>query len=766
VLKANWKLRKVLDEKIAPSYYHGDILELRLMNLPEKLTVEFKQKNPVEHKSKLEIVPKELKKPRPPKKRGVRKIDLEKSVFTSHNRKKTKLKDVKNEGDSEHPFLLIGCRYMYKDRRLKKKSPFKKNQYIRLQIDVGDMPPGEKEHSLVVKLELKIKSGTEEESTENIEFHFRRVNKAKKFEEFLIWQHKLLYGPPREKYDPAKGEFSSVHKNPWHLRKGKKRTLVSGTGNNGPGTMVCSPLVGMFLAYWLNYNQYYTNSVGINRFYLTNPAGIDLRLRDNKTSKVKIDKKPVKRNNGYGDFLELIQKNGTKKKDFGNFWDNKPKNQRWNWLDFYNEYENAKDGTIFVCATTGHVWLIAKLGGEFNVKQKYIFNNGKNEKCESGLYKVQASGSGPGSILWKLYKPVKGKKKLSKLAALYKMDEERMAGTDSDAFDYWKNSDRGQLFRKAKKKAKRKRFERDIGQYKKDNIAAKRSGTTLNKIAKILLDAKDSMSKGGSKIFNGSPLVLLNGMLKKKEVERVTVKKEKREVKTVIFNKCGLDLNGKKFEGKQGGRFWLWEVRNVIDNSTGLIKKSDSDLPQKMWLKNRTKIGVDLKHNDCRCFSEPYPYFNGSEPWREPYLYFNGSELSWIDETGKKKESWHAVSGREGFQSGACQQIKNKGPLPEGTWQVRQDQYQRMPDRNWIDKIMAEIGRTAWPGGESAWGRNRIWLSPETGTEMYGRSGFSIHGGEAPGSAGCIDLTHEMPNFVKKFLEYCNDMMLVVGYSD
>ncbi|OJT23973.1 hypothetical protein BO221_16965 [Archangium sp. Cb G35] len=75
------------------------------------------------------------------------------------------------------------------------------------------------------------------------------------------------------------------------------------------------------------------------------------------------------------------------------------------------------------------------------------------------------------------------------------------------------------------------------------------------------------------------------------------------------------------------------------------------------------------------------------------------------------------------------------------------------------------MGRGGWPGGESSWGKHRIWLKPKSGTKTYGRSGFSIHGGDNPGSAGCIDLVGQMPNFVKMFRAYGKDMDLTVKYE-
>jgi len=150
--------------------------------------------------------------------------------------------------------------------------------------------------------------------------------------------------------------------------------------------------------------------------------------------------------------------------------------------------------------------------------------------------------------------------------------------------------------------------------------------------------------------------------------------------------------------------------------------------------------------------------------FRSPYLLFNGVHLTWV-EKNNNVISWPAVSGKKGYQSPDNHALKNKGPLPEGKWLVKQSEYQKMPDRSWIEEIAAELGRTAWPGGESSWGRNRIWIHPATGTEVFNRSGFSIHGGDSPGSAGCIDMTSHMSDFIKKYLQHGNDMILEVNYE-
>ncbi|WP_083681116.1 DUF2778 domain-containing protein [Archangium sp. Cb G35] len=148
-------------------------------------------------------------------------------------------------------------------------------------------------------------------------------------------------------------------------------------------------------------------------------------------------------------------------------------------------------------------------------------------------------------------------------------------------------------------------------------------------------------------------------------------------------------------------------------------------------------------------------------------LHFNGHMLRWRQAFPDKisATSWPAVSGRSGYQTKEHQEKADKGPIPEGEWLVSQGEYQQMPERSLLDKLINELGRGGWPGGESSWGKHRIWLKPKSGTKTYGRSGFSIHGGDNPGSAGCIDLVGQMPNFVKMFRAYGKDMDLTVKYE-
>lgn len=47
---------------------------------------------------------------------------------------------------------------------------------------------------------------------------------------------------------------------------------------------------------------------------------------------------------------------------------------------------------------------------------------------------------------------------------------------------------------------------------------------------------------------------------------------------------------------------------------------------------------------------------------------------------------------------------------------------------------------------------------------MYGRSGFTIHGGADPYSKSCIDLVENEVDFLNDFMKIDKDMILEVEY--
>ena len=125
--------------------------------------------------------------------------------------------------------------------------------------------------------------------------------------------------------------------------------------------------------------------------------------------------------------------------------------------------------------------------------------------------------------------------------------------------------------------------------------------------------------------------------------------------------------------------------------------------------------------------------------------------------------SWEATSGRDGYQSKEFQSVASKGPIPEGSYSVNPANTQ---------SIVRDIGMySKWEGGcwsrggKDAWGTIRTWITPMKGTNTYGRSGFSIHGGKVPGSAGCIDLTNNNEKFHNWLKSYGKPVKLNVSYK-
>lgn len=104
------------------------------------------------------------------------------------------------------------------------------------------------------------------------------------------------------------------------------------------------------------------------------------------------------------------------------------------------------------------------------------------------------------------------------------------------------------------------------------------------------------------------------------------------------------------------------------------------------------------------------------------------------------------MSGRPGLQEPRHQTEADNGPIPEGAYDV--DQLQYPPSGSW-ERMKGRVGRGTWPGLEDAWGNSRAFLKARSIADPRAahRSGFSIHGGNDPGSAGCIDLTDGMDSF-------------------
>ncbi|MCV6599294.1 MAG: DUF2778 domain-containing protein [Alphaproteobacteria bacterium] len=152
-------------------------------------------------------------------------------------------------------------------------------------------------------------------------------------------------------------------------------------------------------------------------------------------------------------------------------------------------------------------------------------------------------------------------------------------------------------------------------------------------------------------------------------------------------------------------------------------------------------------HPNCKCYIENI----------EVYLTFDGTALA-LMENKTVVDACYAMSGKEDYQGEEFTGVKNKGPLPAGTYTISPSNVQRRKDYSFIKRY------TSWPGGEDSWGNERIWLTPDKENDMKGRDGFSIHGGTSFGSSGCIDLAGSMSEFLDVFEEYDTELELRVRY--
>ena len=119
-------------------------------------------------------------------------------------------------------------------------------------------------------------------------------------------------------------------------------------------------------------------------------------------------------------------------------------------------------------------------------------------------------------------------------------------------------------------------------------------------------------------------------------------------------------------------------------------------------------------------------------------LLFDGKTLQL--QGGKSEHRYPAVSGRRSEDgsfdySKDNQKRPSSGPIPEGTYWINPEELWEL---EWYD---------FWTSGD-AWGKYRVTIHPFTTTITHGRGGFFIHGGKAPGSIGCIDLTSHISRFV------------------
>jgi RHS repeat-associated protein len=208
----------------------------------------------------------------------------------------------------------------------------------------------------------------------------------------------------------------------------------------------------------------------------------------------------------------------------------------------------------------------------------------------------------------------------------------------------------------------------------------------------------------------------------------------------------------------------------MFDIETGTIEKGDN--LTKITKQINDRFGTNLTINEISTangIKNTNKIQIGDKivlPGQNVELNFDLENLTLADYTySLDMQSWTGTSGREGYQNAKFQNLKDKGPIPEGQYKVDPVRTQSISNISFWDRLKGKIGGGTWPGLEKSWGEYRTWLTPMEGTNTYGRSGFTIHGGNVPGSAGCIDLTKDNNAFHSWLKSYGKIIILNVQYE-
>jgi hypothetical protein len=119
------------------------------------------------------------------------------------------------------------------------------------------------------------------------------------------------------------------------------------------------------------------------------------------------------------------------------------------------------------------------------------------------------------------------------------------------------------------------------------------------------------------------------------------------------------------------------------------------------------------------------------------------------------------------------QKMGDVGPLPEGDYSINAAELREL---TYLDDLIGSglsftqaFGKKngAFPGGVYSWGFGRIPIYPSSVViDGVIRQGFTIHGGSAAGSSGCIDLMRGETLFFSKMKMYSSGpVVLRVGYN-
>ena len=130
---------------------------------------------------------------------------------------------------------------------------------------------------------------------------------------------------------------------------------------------------------------------------------------------------------------------------------------------------------------------------------------------------------------------------------------------------------------------------------------------------------------------------------------------------------------------------------------------------------------------------------------------YDGDVLE-VSNNGKTIGNYAAQSGSNGYRYKKAADIPDLGPIPEGEWLLKYSDFQT--DTSPYNSDVHDH-----------WGRERVRITP-VNADTYGRDGFYLHGSyNGLGSAGCIDLGTQMPQFGGVMKQYQQDIPLTVKYN-
>lgn len=195
------------------------------------------------------------------------------------------------------------------------------------------------------------------------------------------------------------------------------------------------------------------------------------------------------------------------------------------------------------------------------------------------------------------------------------------------------------------------------------------------------------------------------------------------------------------------------------------LKGEDENIKDSVWSKPKYDESKYSSYIDSLLgrFNDP-DLTNVNKP--DMSIHFNGKFLTIrkVDGDTIVRETYPAVSGRRGDDgefdnSRERQRMVNQGPIPEGEYWINPQEILRIEDTSFWNQLKGMFGRGYFPGGKYSWGEGKINIYPyKVDVDGVERGNFTVHGGEDPGSAGCIDLMGNDVDFFKFIEKYRGEL--------